>query len=428
MAKIDQDLAQPGLTPDTGKARLRKLKRQSGAENLNSAAELRADKRRPEGNKGPTRRERMVSRKVSSQASGASTYKRRKPDSKASESLFEATVRAETQRIRKPDNNIQFNKNRRVFEAHSESAPPVMVRGGVGGMAFGRVATSKASKRKAPKRRIDVALHEPGAEVRLPAIPLLHLGWRGISLLLVLMMLVSLFMMWKAPIFRIETIETKGMQRLTKSDLNAVMGALGKSVFTINPVAVKRTLSQAFPEFSKISVKVGLPASVAVVVNEREPIIDWLQEGSETWVDSEGVSFPVRGTISGTLIKVEAHGTPPTVALSSSGDGVGATPDGLLMPGSPITSTLRLSTELVDSIRALSAKMPVDTVLAYDSERGLGWKDPKGWEVYFGSEDQDTEMKLAVYQALVQRLESEGIQPALISVEYVHAPYYRMER
>jgi hypothetical protein len=37
-------------------------------------------------------------------------------------------------------------------------------------------------------------------------------------------------------------------------------------------------------------------------------------------------------------------------------------------------------------------------------------------------------MKMAVYQALVDQLKSEGIQPALISVEYVHAPYYRMER
>jgi len=43
-------------------------------------------------------------------------------------------------------------------------------------------------------------------------------------------------------------------------------------------------------------------------------------------------------------------------------------------------------------------------------------------------EDQDMEMKLSVYQAMVDRLQSEGIQPALISVEYVHAPYYRTER
>jgi hypothetical protein len=58
----------------------------------------------------------------------------------------------------------------------------------------------------------------------------------------------------------------------------------------------------------------------------------------------------------------------------------------------------------------------------------LGWNDPNGWEVFFGSQGNDMNQKLAVYKSLVERLQSEGIQPALISVEYIHAPYYRMER
>jgi len=94
----------------------------------------------------------------------------------------------------------------------------------------------------------------------------------------------------------------------------------------------------------------------------------------------------------------------------------------------PNNPSLKLSPELVSSILALGSKMPVDTLLVYDSEHGLGWNDPLGWEVFFGPEDNDMDMKLVVYQALVERLQSEGIQPALISVEFVHAPYYRMER
>jgi cell division protein FtsQ len=100
----------------------------------------------------------------------------------------------------------------------------------------------------------------------------------------------------------------------------------------------------------------------------------------------------------------------------------------IISPSTPNNPTLRLTPELVDSIIALGAKMPAETILVFDSEHGLGWNDPHGWEVFFGAEDQDMEMKLIVYQALVERLQNEGIQPALISVEYVHAPYYRMER
>jgi hypothetical protein len=125
---------------------------------------------------------------------------------------------------------------------------------------------------------------------------------------------------------------------------------------------------------------------------------------------------------------VEGRGTPPGTASAASQEALQNTPEGMPVAVSVNTPTLRLSPEQVSAILALGAKMPADTLLVYDSEHGLGWNDPQGWEVFFGAEDQDMEMKLTVYQALVQQLQNEGIQPALISVEYVHAPYYRMER
>jgi len=353
---------------------------------------------------------------------------RRKAQSRRSDSLYEATSHAETQRITNAEHGFLPRKSRRVYDAHSEAAPPVMVRGGMGGMAFGRVASSKLHKQRSPKRRIDVPLNITGAELRLPSLPFLHLGWRAVSLLMVLMMTASLFLIWKAPVFQVNSVEAKGLQRLTVGDLNAVMGTFGKSVFTINPDVLDKTLHQAFPELSKISVRINLPASVKVVVTEREPIIAWVQDDIETWVDAEGISFPPRGNPATALVRVEGHGTPPSIAAAASPSDLQSLPEGVTSAATPNNPTLRLSPELVSAILSLGAKMPADTLLAYDSEHGLGWNDPNGWEVFFGAEDQDMEMKLTVYQALVDRLQSEGIQPALISVEYVHAPYYRMER
>jgi hypothetical protein len=165
-----------------------------------------------------------------------------------------------------------------------------------------------------------------------------------------------------------------------------------------------------------------------VVVTEREPVISWLQDGSEIWVDADGVSFPPRGNPEKQLVRVEGHGIPPGVTSEAVMSAVQSGTQG--MPGavaSPLPK-IKLDSRLISSIMALGTKMPSDTILVYDSEHGLGWNDPNGWEVYFGAEDQDMEMKLNVYQTLVDRLENEGIQPQLISVEYVHAPYYRMER
>jgi hypothetical protein len=36
------------------------------------------------------------------------------------------------------------------------------------------------------------------------------------------------------------------------------------------------------------------------------------------------------------------------------------------------------------------------------------------------------EKKMLVYESIVQHLDQKGIQPSLISVEYLRAPYFRM--
>jgi len=351
---------------------------------------------------------------------------RRRSNVQRGENLYQA--RAQTQRKGKSDQPYLPKKNRRLFDARSEAVPPVMVRGGMGGMAFGRVASSRLRKQKIPKRRFDVPLSIPGAEVRLPSVPLVHLGWRAISLFMVVMCVVSLLMMWRSPVFQVKTVQAKGLQRLTVADLNAVLATSGTSVFGLDPQVLKQNLQLAFPELAKISVKIGLPSSIRVVAVEREPVISWTQDGRESWVDAEGVSFPTRGTPTTTLVRVEGYGTLPGITSDTP-----ANPTQYLPPGMPFSTgtavpTFQISPDLVNAILELSKKMPADTVLVYDSEHGLGWNDPNGWEVFFGPQDQDMEMKLVVYQTLVTRLQSEGIQPAMISVEYLHAPYYRMER
>ncbi len=467
MTKLESDLNRQRSRSDLGRARKRKLQREGGSEvsthTETGANKRRAVRQRAPSRRGPSIRERLVANQIkiqsvsfpsiqgklssklgldSSQSTAnpssrkASLFSnvmtphapRLKAESRRGDTHYESTPRAETQRITNAEHDSLPRKNRRIYDAHSEAAPPVMVRGGMGGMAFGRVASSRLHKQRTPRRRIDLPLNVTGAELRLPSLPFLHLGWRAVSLLIVLMMTASLFLIWKAPVFQVNTVEAEGLQRLTVGDLNAVMGTFGKSIFAIDPNLLDRTLHQAFPELSKIAVRVNLPASVKVVVTEREPVIAWVQDSIETWVDAEGISFPPRGNPTTSLVSVEGHGTPPSTTTAASPSDMQNLPEDGTSITTPNNPTLRLSPELVSAILSLGAKMPADTLLVYDSEHGLGWNDPNGWEVFFGAEDQDMEMKLTVYQALVDRLQSEGIQPALISVEYVHAPYYRMER
>jgi hypothetical protein len=87
-----------------------------------------------------------------------------------------------------------------------------------------------------------------------------------------------------------------------------------------------------------------------------------------------------------------------------------------------------LSTELITTLQAMGKSVPEGTSILFSTEHGFGWKDPGGWQVYFGKSLAEMSQKLLVYQKLVERLAEQGIEPSMISVEFLHAPFYRTER
>ena len=306
--------------------------------------------------------------------------------------------------------------------------PPVLVRGGMPDMAVRR------TKRSLPKRRFDVALNVPGAELRLPSLPLIQPGWRAFSGILAVMMIACLFMMWKSPAFQVNSVEAEGLVRWTVGDLTTVMNIMGGSIFSIDPPAVEQTLSRLFPELAEISVKVSLPAHVLVQARERQPVLSWYQDEREVWVDADGVAFIPRGN-PGSLVRVQGHGAAPAASAEVVIPAVGSLPTGALvlsetgkeadMEASP---PARLPVDLVQAILTLGSQVPAETQLVFDAQHGLGWQDQSGWEVYFGHNTGEMAQKLLVYQGVSDYLTNQGLQPELVSVAYTHAPYYRMER
>lgn len=279
---------------------------------------------------------------------------------------------------------------------------PVMSRRGMAG--------APASKRNsnAPRRRYDIALNIPGAEIRLPSVPQVRMGWRLVSGVITAMMLVSVYLMFFTPFFVVDSVEVVGAERLTSIDINQAMGLAGETIFAIDPDVVQQRLETAFPELKSFELAIGLPHTIVLSVEERTPVIAWIQDEEEVWVDDEGVGFLPRGEVEG-LLRVHAQGLPPGAEL------VGTNEDLLLKP------------ELVETTLALRAYLPEGAKLMYQPSRGFGWRDSRGWKVYFGQHLTDISQKLATYDTLVNTLNSQGVKPALISVEYLHAPYYRLE-
>ena len=83
---------------------------------------------------------------------------------------------------------------------------------------------------------------------------------------------------------------------------------------------------------------------------------------------------------------------------------------------------------VLDAAHALSQKLPPETVITYRHDNGLGWTDPGGWQVYIGKDLNKLEEKFGMYQSIASYLASQGLQPVLVSVEHLNAPYYRLEQ
>jgi len=264
-----------------------------------------------------------------------------------------------------------------------------------------------ASARDARRRRY-LKLADQGAELRLPALPSIHLGWRAISGLTVAGCLFLLFSMYSSSIFTVGRAELLGAERLDANAVNSALQVAGSAIFSIQPDKLLAILQDQFPELETVSVHVGFPARVVVEVRERLPIIAWEQAGLTVWVDAAGVAFVPQEGGAG-LIKVSALAAPPTLQSDA------------------VAHHQLIRPEMVSAIQALSRIAPAGAPLIYDPRLGFGWDDPGGWQAFFGQDGKNMDQRLAVYLAMLNELSARRLTPTLISVAQLHAPYYRMD-
>jgi hypothetical protein len=101
-------------------------------------------------------------------------------------------------------------------------------------------------------------------------------------------------------------------------------------------------------------------------------------------------------------------------------------PSGASVSADPLSPPPFVDPNLIGMVMAFAPSVPAGMPMIYDAKSGLGWEDPRGWKVFFGSAPRDVALKVRVYQALVDTLTARGITPAIINVAYPSAPYYRM--
>ena len=319
---------------------------------------------------------------------------------------FEQTKQLEQgQKLQRQPRAFRPQKKQTKTKSGYRELPPITTRGVVNDFAIER-------RKKAGKRRFYAALSLP--KVRTLALPRIqiHIGWRLLSFFLVLFFGTAIYLAWTLPQFRVSAAQVTGNQRIPVEEINDVLGLNGIPVFLVKPATLRALALQNYPELASVSVSVDLPNIVTVNVTERQPLIQWQQEGVYTWIDESGVAFRPRGETPG-LIIVQASATPPALAASDD---------------DPLTPAPFITAEMVQAFEALAPHVPQGTPIQYDSVTGLSWNDGRGWQAVFGFGSEHVKMKALVYQAMVDWLTQRGIRPILINVAYPNAPFYRVEQ
>ena len=251
--------------------------------------------------------------------------------------------------------------------------------------------------------------------MRLPSIPTVGVGWRLFSALVIGVLGFMIYLLWSSPFFNVEAIDVSGLVRLSNAEINAIVDVIGKSIIFVDPIVVEQELRAAFPELENITVETEVPNKVLVNLVERQPVLAWQQDGQTYWIDEYGMAYLPHG-----------DGNPSITVQGSNLLVSPAAGSEVLEEGEVNDQSIPM--DLVNAVQTLSQKIPENSPITYDNQHGIGWYDPRGWQVYFGTGGEDMDLKWKVYWKTFKRLKKAGIQPALISVEHIHAPYYRLER
>lgn len=269
----------------------------------------------------------------------------------------------------------------------------------------------RSTRASGARRRLQLVLPVPARETRSISIPRPRLGGRVPSFLLAALLGAALYFAFNLPQLRVTQAQITGAQLLSPVEINSVLNVSGRSIFLLTPEALETRLRLHYPELISVQVTVELPNLVSVNITERLPVIRWEQGGGYTWISEDGVAFRPRGEAAGLISVLAVSG--PNVEISG---------------GDALTPAPFISVEMVQALKGLAGHVPSNTPILYDPSFGFGWNDPRGWRVHFGTSARDVELKIRVYESMVNSLTQRGIQPAVINVTYPTAPYYRISQ
>mgnify|MGYP001043544458 FL=1 len=291
-------------------------------------------------------------------------------------------------------------------------------------------STSRQAVGTQPRRRVLYSVNENGVETRLPSIPILRFSWQWISGILVILLFIFVILLVNSPLFKVNSFVVQGLTRYSVEDFEPLLTGKQMSIFIFDRKQIKQEIAATYPELTQLQVDVSMPNQLLVSAAERQPIISWVTADQEYWIDAEGVVMTPRGE-SPELLTVQSVTPPPLVQINIKPEGfvdftlTALEPETDPSPVQP--QEQRIDPDVFYTVLSMNAAIPEGASLVFDPISGMGWRDPGGWEVYFGTDVTNIGFKMIEYNTILAHLQEMGVTPAMISVEHVDAPYFRME-
>jgi len=218
----------------------------------------------------------------------------------------------------------------------------------------------------------------------------------GIAVLLAA--LFGVYMLFGTDKFYVYSADISGNHVLNADEIFQASGVNNLSIFWVNPRTVQENV-EALDYVKSASVKVSLPATVRITVEERLPQVLWRSGDGLWWVDSEGVFLPAKEDAAATGVKLQIEDI----------DGLPAT---------------QIDPKIIRAAQRVYHLKPNINHLYYQREIGLVYTNASGWIIYLGKEDTHIAAKLQVADAVAQKLLSANIIPAFIDVrDPLHVVY-----
>ena len=234
-----------------------------------------------------------------------------------------------------------------------------------------------------------------------------HFNWRFVSAGLVIASIALGIFIFTSPLFFVTQVEVGGVRYVPADEIFTNSGIAGDHILCVDPREVEQNVAQS-PSISSAQVVAQWPARVIIFVREREPALVWEQGGERYWVDVNGNLMRLRQDL------------PNLVRVVNEGEAIPFSCPG---PGCPVGSKVTVNPAVVLGAQQLKTLRSNIDMLYYDPVRGLSYQDGRGWRGYFGI-GTNMDLKLVIYETLVDNLQQRGITPIYIDVSNPDAPFY----